>query len=343
MATFTQLPSKRWRVQVRVKGLYRSATFDKRRDAADWAAGIESQAKHLVMGGYQPIPERYSVADLIDLYLKEIAPPGRSRRATIAMLRVKLGSILLKNLNPIVLRDFVETRLGEGAGGVTIASDLSSLGSVLKFGRHAKKIDINPEITKSARADLSARNVDTRGVEREREPTDNEMARLYAEWKANERIQIPMESICRFALATTMRLGEICNLRVSDVDVKNKTAVIRDRKDPKRKIGNNQTIPLLPDAWAVVAPILKKKKEGLVFPYDSRSVSARFTRTCTKLKIIDLHFHDLRHKATGDLFRAGLAIPEVALLTGHKDWKQLARYTNLTAQDVAARFNKLKK
>jgi len=50
---------------------------------------------------------------------------------------------------------------------------------------------------------------------------------------------------------------------------------------------------------------------------------------CRELKIEDLHFHDLRHEGTSRLFEAGFSIEQVSLVTGHKDWKMLRRYTHL--------------
>ena len=50
MPTFSQLPSGKWRVQVRRAGIYRAATFPTKREARDWAAGIESQAHHIAAG-----------------------------------------------------------------------------------------------------------------------------------------------------------------------------------------------------------------------------------------------------------------------------------------------------
>jgi site-specific recombinase XerD len=47
-----------------------------------------------------------------------------------------------------------------------------------------------------------------------------------------------------------------------------------------------------------------------------------------------LHFHDLRHEGTSRLFEAGLSIEKVALVTGHKDWRMLQRYTNLKPEDL---------
>ena len=256
------------------------------------------------------------------------------------MLRRDLGKVKLSNLNAVVLRDFVDRRQDAGAGGVTIAADLSYLSAILKWGRHARQLDIPDRLALDARAGLKHRGLNTRGVEREREPTDDELRRIYAHWATMTRQQIPMQTLCEFALATGMRQGEITRLEIEDIDQKAKTVVIRDRKDPRNKIGNNQTVPLLPAAWAIVEPIIAERGTGFLFPYDGRSVSASFTRVCKALHIDDLHFHDLRHRATAEFFRMGLGIPQVALLTGHKTWAMLRRYTKITAGDVHAAFKK---
>ena len=341
MAAFQQLPSGKWRALVRRGGYSKTATFPLKRDAQAWATQIEAQLSSMQITGYQAIPTGYTLSNLITSYLNDVNPEGRSKLFTVDMLNTKLGNHQLKNLSPIILRDFVNDRL-KTAGGVTVAGDLSALGTILKYGRHVLKVDINPDIAKTARADLGARNVDTRGQERDRVATDDEIKRLCNEWKSNKLLTLPMVALTQFALATAMRQAEICKLTVEDIDAKNKTALIRDRKDPRRKIGNHQTVPLLPEAWAIVEPILKKKKEGKLFDAYERSVSARFTRTCAKLKIKDLHFHDLRHTAITNLFKAGLQIQEVALLSGHKTWEQLRRYTHTQASDVHKRFEALK-
>lgn len=71
------------------------------------------------------------------------------------------------------------------------------------------------------------------------------------------------------------------------------------------------------------------RRAGRIFPYNSRSVGTAFRRQCRELGIKDFHFHDLRHEATSRLFEAGFSIEQVALVTGHKDWKMLRRYTHL--------------
>ena len=53
-----------------------------------------------------------------------------------------------------------------------------------------------------------------------------------------------------------------------------------------------------------------------------------------ELGIEDLHFRDLRHEGTSRLFEAGLQIEQVALVTGHKDWKMLKGYTHLSPDTI---------
>ena len=63
-----------------------------------------------------------------------------------------------------------------------------------------------------------------------------------------------------------------------------------------------------------------------------------FRRQCRDLKIDDLHFHDLRHEGTSRLFEMGFTIEQVALVTGHKDWKMLRRYTHLKPEMLHMRI-----
>lgn len=337
MPTFSQLPSGHWRVQVRRAGIYRAATFPTKREAKEWGLVVEGQARHVAAGGFAPVPKTATLADLIDKYTETVAKlPGKTKEATLAMLKRRLGKVRLATLNAVTLRDFIDDRMKEGAGGVTIAADLSFLSAVLKWGRHARHLDINDRLALEARESLKHRGLNTRSVQREREPTDDELARLYALWEGNARQRIDMVTLCKFALATGMRQDEICQLQVEDVNRKERTVVIRDRKDPRNKQGNDQTVPLLPKAWEIVQPLIEGRDVGSIFGVRAASVSTAFTRACKAVKpaIDDLHFHDLRHKATAEFFRMGLDIPRVALLTGHKTWAMLRRYTDIKPADV---------
>ena len=90
------------------------------------------------------------------------------------------------------------------------------------------------------------------------------------------------------------------------------------------------------DAWKL---LLEQKLitngKGRVFPYNSKSVGAAFRRARKATGIDGLRFHDLRHEATSRFFEAGLSIEKVALVTGHKDWKMLRRYTHLKPEHLS--------
>jgi integrase len=172
--------------------------------------------------------------------------------------------------------------------------------------------------------------------ERDRRPSEDEIGVLLKHFESkSNRQQIPLARVIKFAIATAMRQEEIFRVTWSDLQRRGKMLVIRDRKDPRQKKGNDQEIPLLAvsgyDALALVEEqaLQRKKGDDRIFPYNHRSAGAAFTRACQKLGVEDLHFHDLRHEGTSRLFEAGLAIHQVALVTGHKDWKMLRRYTHL--------------
>lgn len=286
-----------------------------------------------------PVPRDATLKHLIDKYREEHSKDlGKTKAATLDMLVRQLGKTRLAALNAVVLRDFIDRRLKAGAGGVTVAADLSFLSSVFKWGRHARQLDLPERLALEARASLKYRGLTTRSKARTREPTDQELQRLYDHWRASPRLRIDMETLCRFALATGMRQDEICSLEVEDLDRARKTVVIRNRKDPQNKQGNDQVVPLLPDAWAILGPLVADRAAGSIFGVRAASVSTAFTRACQALDppIADLHFHDLRHRATAEFFRMGLDIPRVALLTGHRTWTMLRRYTDIKPADVHA-------
>jgi integrase len=151
-----------------------------------------------------------------------------------------------------------------------------------------------------------------------------------------------MGRVIKFAVATSMRQEEIFRVTWSDLNTRTKMLTIRDRKDPRQKKGNDQRIPLLAvsgfDALALIEEqrSLRAHDDDRIFPYNHKSAGTAFTRAVRDLEIEDLHFHDLRHEGTSRLFEAGFAIEQVALVTGHKDWKMLRRYTHLKPEALHA-------
>jgi integrase len=103
--------------------------------------------------------------------------------------------------------------------------------------------------------------------------------------------------------------------------------LVRDMKHPGDKIGNNVYCELPPEALAIIQTMPRTKAE--IFPYTTDAISAGFSRACKFLGIQDLRFHDLRHEGISRLFEMGKTIPQVAVVSGHRSWTSLKRYTHM--------------
>ena len=64
-------------------------------------------------------------------------------------------------------------------------------------------------------------------------------------------------------------------------------------------------------------------------------------QSTAKADIKDLRFHDLRHEAVSRFFEMGMSVPEVALISGNKDVRQLLRYTHLNPTNVFRKYKEL--
>lgn len=346
MATIVKQKSGRWRVQVRRKGRYLGETFTLRKDAEAWARRVERELDL----GLKPVSRKVegiqTFGELIDLHVSDMKSvgkaPGRSKAFSMDSLKKQLGKIRLANLDRQTLIDFGKARAKSGAGPMTLGIDLGYIRTLLAHGAAVHGLPYSPEPVDLARNALRMLGLVGKGQERDRRPTREEIERLIEYFRGLNGLTIPMGRIVKFAIATAMRQEEISRVTWEDLDHRHKMLLIRDRKDPRNKRGNHQNIPLLDvsgyDAWLLTEEQAKHlgHRAGRIFPYNSRSVGTAFRRACRQLAIEDLHFHDLRHEATSRLFEAEYEIPEVSLVTGHKDWKMLRRYTHIRPQDLHA-------
>ncbi len=343
MAAIVKLPSGSWRAQVRRKGKYLTGTFLRKKDAEEWGLEIERNIDRGVLPNSPDPKSVRTFAKIIDLHImdhQEVGKPiRRSKAAVLEALRVSLGEMRIHEMKRNKLIEYGKTRAKVGAGPTTLAIDFSFIGTLLTHAAAVHGIEVFPEEVKLARVALTRLGLVGKGVERDRRPTQNELDRLNTYFSSNPRQLIPMARIVRFAVATAMRQEEICKFEWTDVDIQRRLVTVRNRKDPRRKDGNHQRVPMLNltgyDAWEVLLEQrIVTNGFGRVFPHHHKSVGTAFRRACRDLKIHDLHFHDLRHEATSRLFEAGLTIERVALVTGHKDWKMLRRYTNLRPESL---------
>lgn len=344
MASIRKQESGAWRVQVRRKGRSVSETFVRYEDAKRWSVDAERQIDRGQSPTVSRIGKLKTFGDLIDLHIRDMEEvgkaPGRSKEATLAMLKRRLGSLNMVEIDRERIVKFGRARADEGAGPVTLSMDIGAIKLVIQHAAAVHGLQINVEPVDLGRVALKRLGLVGKSNERDRRPTEEELEKLFKLWDENDRQLIPMSRIVKFAIATAMRQEEISRVTWDDLNARTKMLTIRDRKDPRQKKGNDQRIPLLKvsgyDAVALIEEqrAIRANEDDRIFPYNHKSVSAAFTRACQDLEIHDLHFHDMRHEGTSRLFEAGFRIEQVALVTGHKDWKMLRRYTHIRPESL---------
>lgn len=352
MATIIPIAGKtgtRWRATVKkyVGGklvVNRSKTFEQQKSAQTWARRLESEldtpeglAK--ITGDSQ---ECSTLAELIKRYRAEVSQTKSIGGTKLAILNVlEKEAFTQKPADTVTSQDVIEfcrkRNAEHGTGAAALSQYVMYLRQVLEMARPAWGINITTIACDDAKPVLKSVGLSGQGEERDRRLEGDEYERLLAwfnKYQQKRSRVLPIATIFRFAIASAMRRGEITRIARKDVDETKRTVIIRDRKDPQKKIGNDQVVPLLGEAWTIVKQQLQSHNHELIFPVSSAAISKTFAYACEVLGIEDLHFHDMRHEATSRLFEAGYQIQEVAMVTGHSSWDQLKRYTKLRPESL---------
>jgi integrase len=254
MATFQKRGDK-WRAIVRKKGHEpQTKTFSTKGMAQRWAREVERDIESGEFNDPRQL-ERVTLRDLIVRYREEIPEAGRTKTACHAMLERELGSVALADLDKPRIIAYVRHRAADHAAGpATVAQDIIYLRGILETARAHWDIPVRLDAIVDARLVLRHEGLVAKSQERDRRPTEAELEALEAYWQ-HPRLRsmaTPMSDIMRFAIASAMRLSEIVSIRWQDINEADRTVLIRDRKHPTKKIGNDQEVPLFPLAWEIV-------------------------------------------------------------------------------------------
>lgn len=318
-----------------------SRTFDKRGVATAWAAKTEKQLgeparlasrnRREVHGPLRRVLKKYREE------VSDLRPMGRSKTAHIKFLeKTALADIDTEEIKSADLIQHVRNRRKSGAGPSTANNDIVWLRIILRYARAAWEVPFDLAILDNAYEVLKSEKLVAKSRTRSRRPTQAELQLLteYFRKKEKRRSSIPMSDILWFAIHSARRQSEITSLLFADNDEVTQTGIVRNLKHPtERELFRR--FKYTPDAWEIASR--QDRNNYRIFPYESKTIGAAFTRACRILEIEDLHFHDLRHEATSRLFETGYSIVEVQQFTLHESWGTLSRYTHLRPESVAIR------
>jgi integrase len=360
MASIKLRGEYQWRALVRKKGFPSySRTFEAHKDAVGWGRDLEAaigrrdlvEVRRLTASGEDL---GGSVGALVDRYIKDVLHSRKQQVSELArLLRIKavFGRLALPMLTPVDVSRWRDARLAEGAAAGTVRHDLNSLSTVLRHAVSEWGVQVQ-NVVRDVKKPTEAAGRDRRVSELEIEFL-LKAARTAPPGRPHETPARGLAPLIILAVETSMRLGELVQMRWPDVHLKERGVFLRETKN-----GDSRTVALSTTAIAVLRKLQKVQRlDGKVFDWiASDSVSHPFRRCVVRAQALyvadckaagrraqpeflaDIRLHDLRHEACSRLFEKGLNSMEVASMTGHKSMQMLRRYTHVEATKVAAKL-----
>lgn len=326
----------KWQAQVRRSGSTPvNRTFNAREDAVRWAREQdraidrgECSSSIVKLGG------DLRVSELLHQYQRDVSPRKRSVAETFHLRTITraIGTYRVSSLQPSHLALYRDQRLKE-VTPATVVREMAIFCHVLKTAVDEWGLSLPVE--------------KFRAVSKPSLPPGRTRRLLPAEaaalLEALTQCHNPVvKSAFLFALATGMRRGEVLSLTWANVDFENRVAFL-----PMTKNGEPRRVPLSTEAIETLQSVRESVRESVsrekdqIFPISANALRLAWERAKRRAGIENLRFHDLRHEAISRFFELGLSVPEVSLISGHKDAQMLFRYTHLKPENVAKKIEAL--
>lgn len=324
------------------------AKYDNKKDADRHLIDLKSD----INNNKYFISKDITFVDRFEKYLydpnKEFSPLTiKNEECTInAVIKPFFHDILLKDVTPYVLQTFINKMYKKYAKS-TADRIVISVKAVLNESYRLREIGENPcNFVKAPNVVQDKTQV--------KQPYSKEECKLVIDLIEGKYYEIP------FLLMLTMgfRAGEVCGLKWSDIDFKNKTISInrvlltvkgeKIFKSPKT-VGSVRTISAPDELLAKLKKLKVKHNEDellglhedkrfkdlvcftkVLTPWSSGRLNEVFSDFCKKYKVRKIRLHDLRHTHATILVLSGTDFKTISSRLGHKDIKiTLNRYSHV--------------
>lgn len=275
----------------------------------------------IIDGGYFQKPKEYTVSYLIERYMDERKTTKASNtlardRSLREHITVNFGFCLIGEVTPEMVSEYRRKRYGEKKSVATVNRELTFLRNAYNVAiRHYKWCAVNP---------VSAIKFDREKNLRDRWLTMEQETALLSKCKGR------LHEIVCLVLNTGLRQDEVLSLSHSSVNLFRKTVTVRGKGDKVR------TIPLNAGSFEILKSRMKTRhiNSDLIFPSEAGTKIIRqrlvraFSTAVKNAKLVDFHFHDLRHTFATRLAQAGVDLYRISKLLGHNDISTTQRYAH---------------
>jgi len=302
-----------------------SKSFPTKGEAAVWARSIETQLDCTVRSPNIQDLYKLTVADLLTRYENEVTPTKRGEKAERSRLqtlrRHSVSKVRLSDLSGASAARYRDDRLKQ-VQAASVRRELVVLRHVFEVAKSEWNIPLPSNPVHSIKLPKDSRP-------RERRLEDGEASRLFN--AIGKRSAWYLRPFLVLAIETGMRRGELLSVSWRDVDLERRILRLKQTKN-----GDSRTIPLTPKAIELLGSLQRTNDQ--VFPIKPNAIRLAWERLRSRAGLDDIRLHDLRHEAVSRFFEYGLSIPEVALISGHRDLRMLNRYTHLKPEKVAEKL-----
>ena len=321
---------KTYQVAIRLKGqkpVYK--TFSALSRAKAWARKKEAELLIISEQNFSNPTLKEALAYYSDNYSKNAAKPEDEVRRANLFINSDMSSLRANEFKPNDVIQWIKTRTQKVKGDTAIR-ELTTLSNAIKVANVELNAGIYPEAVKEAKSYCRKNKLLVPSERREVRVSNSELETIL-----NKSGSDALSDIAWFALYTGMRRGEIFNLEwsmLSTTDGK----LTASLPASITKTSTARDVPILPVASEIIHSQVRQLHNNKVFSSfsDEGNISQAFTRAAQRAERPDINFHDLRHEATSRFFEMGLSTEQVMSITGHKDYRSIARYTHLSKESV---------
>lgn len=238
-------------------------------------------------------------------------------RRRIDALKTRWGSVKAKSFTASQVRAHVAERTEVGIAPATINRELAIIRRAFTLARERGQFFGAPTI-KNLREDNARQGFFT----------DEEFTRL--------RSHLPawMRTLAEFAYFTGCRLGELREMKWTQVDLSEKIARLE-----KTKNTHPRTVPLSATLLQMLAADRAVSQTPYVFERDGKQIGKHeiykpWAEACKSAGLTGKLFHDFRRTGVRNLIRAGVPQQLAMAISGHKTDSMFRRYNIITERDV---------
>ncbi|WP_018151174.1 site-specific integrase [Leeia oryzae] len=323
MATINKRGDYQWQATIRRKGYpTQCKTFERKRDAEDWAKAVESQMRQGVFADTKAA-EKITLGEALQRYAETVTPKKKSARNELNRIaRLQRNDLCLRSFASLTTQDFEKyaTHRLKSCGPDTVRLELALISNLYNVAKANWEMPIKNPIVRGLKPSPSPG--------RTRRLSNEEEKRLF---ETLEGLQDDSLKFCtQLAIETGMRVDEIASLTWQHVNLDERILFL---PGSQTKNSESRVVPL---SEAAERLIYTRKKSFATPPESNKRVSnyltgnslgKAFARACKKAEIIDFRFHDLRHEAASR-YAPHMPASTLAKIMGWKTIQMAMRYYN---------------